>query len=186
MTHDKKQELHFLSVLKKRTDKNSFYLKAQLLADVFTGVMVDSRAYDLFDIFKKQGYLDEGDHSKDVGVKIYRISDAGRWYLETLEEEKVRDEADLKLKQISASSINFNKYFPAVATAIAIIAIAAPILTRLFCKEEIKLYKLDEVQIQQVLTRQDSQKLLIQHVHLDLISLDTSINALSKKIKVGK
>ena len=182
MTHAQNEEIHFLEVLKKRTDKKGdLYPKGELIGDVYEGRMKSDRAYEIFELFKVKEYLDERDHSKNVGGKLYGISDAGRWYLDTLLNEKEKEDADLKVKNISYSSLKFNKYFPAIAAAIAVLAIVVPILIRVYWPPNDVVYKLSKEQVLILQQEQELNRQIIQQIHLDLNYLDTSINSLRKK-----
>ena len=94
---------------------------------------------------------------------------------------KEQESIDYNLKKISLGSIRFNKYFPMAAILVAIIAIVSPIAVKVFWRESVSTYKLHEEQMQLLLKYQESQNKLYQQIHLDLNSLDTSINALRKK-----
>jgi len=133
--------------------KNKTYSNSDLVI-LFSNILTPSKAAELHKKFVENEYYKQS----VSGIPDYILHERALFYLDYLQKDKDKDDLDYKLKQISYSSIKWNKNFPFIASCIAILVIAVPVLLKSCEQNKVVTYKLQTEQLQLLLKAQETNK----------------------------
>lgn len=141
MTLEQENDFYILSYLNTKPlfSKKDVALFLALLP-IDTDLFIKSQADKNFIEFKEDNIL---------------ISKSGRFYLNWLASEKLKEELDAKIKKLTLNQATFQKVMTIASLSIAAIAILTPIILWKLDENVIKETKTQVPQLQQVLQKQD-------------------------------
>ena len=185
MTHDKLEELHFLKVLKDRTNSSqkNFFMD-ELTDAVRTGKMNPQRAKDLFFIFRGKEYIHDEDDPNALhpGTKLYFISDAGKWYYQSLLNEKENEDLEGAIKKQTISNTTFTKNVTYFSLGVALVVGIIPLIIFFIERGEVKKTQVIIPEIKEILQEQRDLKESVQDISSAIHYADTA----KKKVKIVK
>ncbi len=160
MTFEQETDYEALSLISK--DKK--YTNGEFVK-LFSNFLTPQKAAELHARFVTNEYYKQ---TVD-GVPEYMINERALFYFTYLQREKAKEDADLKLKQITYDSAKINKLLPLYALAIALITAITPYFIYRISKDNVQKTNTELPQLKQVQAIQE-RMLQMQQQYLDSLT----------------